>query len=97
MSSRRWPTARAGWGGEASSARTAPLPPLYPAEEMHGLIPADPRTPMDMRGILERLVDASKLDEFKKEFGTTLITGFARIEGHPVKMTNSLEPSSNLS
>jgi 3-methylcrotonyl-CoA carboxylase beta subunit len=59
-------------------------PPRFPAEELHGLVPADPKQPMDMRGILERLLDGSQLDEFKAEFGTTLITGFGHIEGYRV-------------
>ena len=60
------------------------LPPRFPAEELHGLVPADPKQPMDMRGILDRLLDDSRLDEFKAEFGETLITGFGRIDGYQV-------------
>jgi 3-methylcrotonyl-CoA carboxylase beta subunit len=68
-----------------SIGRVEPVPPLLPEEEMHGMIPADPRkTQMDMRGILARLLDASELDEFKAEYGTSLVTGFGRIEGYPV-------------
>jgi 3-methylcrotonyl-CoA carboxylase beta subunit len=58
--------------------------PLYPAEELYGVIPADPRKPYDVREILARVVDGSELDEFKQNYGTTLVTGFARLHGYPV-------------
>src|SRR4051794_38457703 len=61
-----------------------PREPLYPAEEIYGVIPADPRKPYDVREILARLVDGSELDEFKQNYGTTLVTGFARLHGYPV-------------
>ncbi|MAR84115.1 MAG: methylcrotonoyl-CoA carboxylase [Legionellales bacterium] len=57
-------------------------PPLHPEEELLGLIPTDPRMPIEMREIIARLVDASEFDEFKQLFGTTLICGFARIDNH---------------
>jgi 3-methylcrotonyl-CoA carboxylase beta subunit len=59
-------------------------PPLYPAAELHGVIPTDPRKPFDVREIIARVVDASEFDEFKARFGATLVTGFAHIEGLPV-------------
>ncbi|MEX2320907.1 MAG: carboxyl transferase domain-containing protein, partial [Saccharospirillum sp.] len=59
-------------------------PPAYPAEEIYGLIPDDTRTPIDARELIARIVDGSKLDEFKALYGTTLICGFAHIEGQPV-------------
>jgi 3-methylcrotonyl-CoA carboxylase beta subunit len=58
--------------------------PLYPAEELYGVIPADPRKPYDVREVIARLVDGSELDEFKQNYGTTLITGFAHLHGYPV-------------
>jgi acetyl-CoA carboxylase carboxyltransferase component len=58
--------------------------PAYDPAEIHGLIPADPRTPMEVREVIARLVDGSRLHEFKALYGTTLITGFARIHGYPV-------------
>ncbi|MGQ0546013.1 MAG: carboxyl transferase domain-containing protein [Betaproteobacteria bacterium] len=61
-----------------------PREPLYPAEELYGVIPADPRKPYDARELIARLVDASELDEFKQNYGTTLVTGFARLHGYPV-------------
>ncbi len=61
-----------------------PVEPKYPAEELYGVIPADTRKPFDVREIIARIVDGSEFDEFKSRFGTTLICGFARIEGMPV-------------
>ncbi len=61
-----------------------PVAPLFPAEELYGVIPADTRKPFDVREIIARLVDGSEFDEFKLRFGTTLVCGFARIEGMPV-------------
>jgi 3-methylcrotonyl-CoA carboxylase beta subunit len=61
-----------------------PVEPKYPAEELYGVIPADTRKPFDVREIIARIVDSSEFDEFKSRFGTTLICGFARIEGMPV-------------
>ncbi|MEO6300986.1 MAG: carboxyl transferase domain-containing protein [Paracoccaceae bacterium] len=59
-------------------------PPLYPADDIYGIIPADPKQPYDVRQILARLVDGSDFDEFKAPYGPTLVTGFARIWGHEV-------------
>ncbi len=61
-----------------------PVEPLYPAEELYGVIPADPRKPYDVRELLARIVDGSELDEFKQNYGTTLVTGFAHLHGYPV-------------
>jgi 3-methylcrotonyl-CoA carboxylase beta subunit len=58
--------------------------PKFAAEELYGVIPVDTRKPFDVREIIARIVDGSEFDEFKARFGTTLITGFARIEGMPV-------------
>jgi 3-methylcrotonyl-CoA carboxylase beta subunit len=62
----------------------APEDPLYPAEDLYRLVPADPKTPMAMREVLARILDGSRFHEFKPRYGTTLICGFARIYGHPV-------------
>ena len=59
-------------------------PPLFEAQELYGVIPADPRKPFDVREIIARLVDGSEFDEFKARFGSTLVCGFAHIEGMPV-------------
>jgi len=61
-----------------------PTDPLYPAEEIYGVIPADPRKPYDVREVIARVVDSSQLDEFKQNYGTTLVTGFAHLHGYPV-------------
>src|SRR3984885_8462177 len=58
--------------------------PLYPAEDIYGVIPADTRRPYDVRELIARLVDGSELDEFKALYGQTLVCGFARIWGYPV-------------
>lgn len=58
--------------------------PLYPADDLLGIVPTDTRTPYDVRDVIARIVDGSEFAEFKAEFGTTLVTGFAHIEGHPV-------------
>ena len=58
--------------------------PLYPAEELYGIVPEDPRRPYDARELLARLLDGSRFQEFKALYGTTLVCGFARIWGHPV-------------
>ena len=58
--------------------------PLYPAEELYGIVPSDPRQPFDAREIIARLVDGSDFHEFKALYGTTLVTGFAYVHGHPV-------------
>ncbi len=55
--------------------------PLYPADDLYGLIPTDTRKPYDAREIIARLVDGSDFDEWKARFGSTLVTGFARIHG----------------
>lgn len=58
--------------------------PLYDAEEILGVMPADSRQPFDIREIIARIVDASDFHEFKALYGTTLVTCFARIWGFPV-------------
>ena len=54
-------------------------------DEIDGCVPADAKQPFDMRLLLARLLDGSRLHEFKAAYGTTLITGFARIHGHQVR------------
>jgi acetyl-CoA carboxylase carboxyltransferase component len=56
--------------------------PLYAAEELYGLVPADLKHITDPREIIARIVDGSKFHEFKQNYGPTLITGFARIYGY---------------
>ncbi|MCY7405729.1 MAG: methylcrotonoyl-CoA carboxylase [Cryobacterium sp.] len=58
--------------------------PTAPADELYGAVPVDVQQPYDVREVIVRLVDASEFHEFKKEYGTTLVTGFAHLHGHPV-------------
>ena len=60
-----------------------PREPAYPAEELYGVIPADARKPYDVRELIARMVDGSELDEFKQNYGTTPVTGFAHLHGYP--------------
>lgn len=60
------------------------IEPLYPTEELYGVIPKDPRQSFDVREVIARIVDGSEFDEFKKLFGQTLVCGFARLYGLPV-------------
>jgi 3-methylcrotonyl-CoA carboxylase beta subunit len=62
----------------------APQPPRYDPEEIYGVVPADVRKPYEVREVIARIVDDSRLDEFKRLYGTTLVTGFAHIWGYPV-------------
>jgi 3-methylcrotonyl-CoA carboxylase beta subunit len=61
-----------------------PVPPLYEASELYGVIPADTRKPYDVHEVIARIVDGSEFHEFKARFGATLMCGFAHIEGMPV-------------
>ena len=67
-----------------SGSLQAPAAPKYGAEELYGVIPTDTRKPFDVREIIARIVDNSELHEFKSRYGTTLVCGFAHIEGMPV-------------
>jgi 3-methylcrotonyl-CoA carboxylase beta subunit len=68
----------------AAPALRAPRPPKHDPAELYGIIPTDTRKPFDVREVIARLVDGSEFDEWKARFGTTLVTGFAWIEGMPV-------------
>ena len=61
-----------------------PENPAYDPDEIFGIVPADLRTPYDIREVITRIVDGSRFDEFKPRFGETLVTGFAHVEGCPV-------------
>ncbi len=61
-----------------------PVEPLYPAEELYGVVPEDARKSYDVREVIARIVDGSEFDEFKPLYGETLVTGFARIWGYLV-------------
>ncbi|MGN8021923.1 carboxyl transferase domain-containing protein [Phyllobacterium sp. 22229] len=59
-------------------------PPLYDPRELYGIVPTDLRQPYDVREVIARVVDGSEFDEFKQNYGTSLITGFAHLYGMPV-------------
>ena len=61
-----------------------PVPPRYDVRELYGIVPTDVRAPYEVRDVIARIVDGSELHEFKPLYGTTLVTGFARIWGYPV-------------
>jgi 3-methylcrotonyl-CoA carboxylase beta subunit len=65
-------------------ALQAPEDPAYDPEELLGVLPRDTRTPYDVREVIARLVDGSRLHEFKTRYGTTLVCGFAHVHGMPV-------------
>ncbi|USI74426.1 carboxyl transferase domain-containing protein [Sphingomonas morindae] len=69
---------------QAAPDRLDPVAPLYPAEELYGLLPQDVRAPYDVREVIARLVDGSALHEFKPLYGASLVCGFARIAGMKV-------------
>lgn len=61
-----------------------PKEPLYPADDLYGILPTTFRETYDVREVIARLVDGSKFREFKARYGTTIVCGFARIHGYPV-------------
>jgi 3-methylcrotonyl-CoA carboxylase beta subunit/propionyl-CoA carboxylase len=60
---------------------TTPEDPLYDPREIYGIVNADTRQPYEVREIVARIVDGSRFEEFKERYGTTLVTGFARLHG----------------
>jgi 3-methylcrotonyl-CoA carboxylase beta subunit len=58
--------------------------PVVDESELYGVVPTDVQASYDVREVIARLVDASEFHEFKREYGTTLVTGFARLHGHPI-------------
>lgn len=71
-------------GNEPVETNPSYEPPCYPIEELYGLVGTSLKRPYDARELIARLVDGSDFDEFKALFGTTLVTGFARIAGMQV-------------
>lgn len=67
----------------------SPEEPAYDPDEITGVVPADLRTPYDIREVIARIVDGSRFDEFKARFGETLVTGFAHVMGCPVGIVAS--------
>src|SRR5471032_378600 len=77
------------WRKDVGVALREPKPPKLPATELHGIIPLDvegkpARKPFDVREVIARIVDGSEFEEFKARYGSTLVCGFAWIEGMPV-------------
>ncbi len=72
------------WTKNPGLTLTEPRAPAYDPREIYGVVPTDTKKPYDVREIIARIVDGSDFDEFKAQYGTTLVTGFARIFGYPV-------------
>ena len=75
---------RLNWEKQGRLTMTEPTPPAYDPEELYGVVETDARKPYDAREIIARIVDGSDFDEFKPLYGSTLVTGFARLHGFPV-------------
>ena len=69
---------------EGPTDREEPEEPFYDPSELMGIVPKDTRTPYDCREVIARLVDGSRFHEFKARYGTTLVTGFARLYGRTI-------------
>ncbi|MDX1499389.1 MAG: carboxyl transferase domain-containing protein [Woeseiaceae bacterium] len=76
--------ASANLGDALGLAREEPAEPLYPAEDLYGIVSHEYRFPYDVREVIARIVDGSEFQEFKKLYGSTLVCGYARIDGYPV-------------
>ena len=72
------------WRKQGQLNSLPPQLPLYASDELYGVIPADAKQPFDVREVIARLVDGSQFDEFKALFGSTLVCGFAHINGYPL-------------
>jgi 3-methylcrotonyl-CoA carboxylase beta subunit len=70
--------------GPAPWPLAEPAEPAVDTDGLRGVVPVDPRTPYDVHEVIARIVDGSAFHEFKERYGTTLVTGFAHIHGHPV-------------
>ncbi len=73
-----------GFNEKQNIGRAQTEEPYYNPEEIYGIIPENLKTPFDVREIIARTVDGSRFQEFKENYGTTLVTGFARVMGYPV-------------
>jgi 3-methylcrotonyl-CoA carboxylase beta subunit len=74
----------ASMSSSASSSSLDYEEPMYPTSELRGIIPVDTKQSFDIRLIIARIVDGSRFHEFKQEYGTTLVTGFAKVMGQDV-------------
>jgi 3-methylcrotonyl-CoA carboxylase beta subunit len=75
---------RLNWRKQIRAALATPEEPLYDPDELLGIVPDDPRKPFEMREVIARLVDGSRFEEFKRDFGPTLVCGHAHLGGFPV-------------
>src|SRR4029079_5217649 len=75
---------RLNWRKKGPSPKTDYTEPLFDAEELLGILPADLKVPFDPREVIKRVVDGSEFDEFKPLYGSSLVTGWAQIHGYPV-------------
>jgi acyl-CoA carboxylase subunit beta len=76
--------ARLNWRKQGPLPAAQPAPPLYDEEQLLGIVPPDLRVPFDPHEVIARVVDGSDFDEFKPAYGTSLLTGWARVHGYPV-------------
>jgi acyl-CoA carboxylase subunit beta len=76
--------ARLNWRKQGPLPAAPPAPPLYDEEQLLGIVPPDLRIPFDPHEVIARVVDGSDFDEFKPAYGTSLVTGWARVHGYPV-------------
>ncbi|MBT8103628.1 MAG: methylcrotonoyl-CoA carboxylase [Gammaproteobacteria bacterium] len=72
------------WTPAASVARRESMEPVYPIEDVYGIVSREYRFPYDIREVIARIVDGSEFQEFKKLYGATLVCGFSHIDGYPV-------------
>lgn len=75
---------RLNWRKRGPAPRAEVAEPLHPAEDLLGVVPADLKIPFDPREVIGRIVDGSEFDEFKAQYGSSLVTGWAEIHGYPV-------------
>jgi 3-methylcrotonyl-CoA carboxylase beta subunit len=71
-------------GADTVDERPPVVAPRYAPQELYGVIPADGKKSYDVREVIARLVDGSEFDEFKRDYGSTLVTGFACLDGHRI-------------
>jgi acetyl-CoA carboxylase carboxyltransferase component len=76
--------ANLGWRKLGPPPRPDAPAPRYPAEELLGVVPADAKRPFDIREVIARVVDGSQFEEFKPDYGSMLVTGWAQLVGYPI-------------